>query len=75
MSPSKKLNFLSLDMMEVTIEDSMPENSNLLSLPMMLSLAPKLLEDHQTIPQDQSEEMIASFQELLLNSKALENSH
>lgn len=64
----KRLIFSLLDTIALVIESSMLENSRLLSLLMMLLLTPKLPEDHLTIHQDQSEEMTASNQELLMNS-------
>jgi len=70
MQPLKKQSCSSLDMIQATTEDLKPESLRLDSLPMMPLLAPKLPEDHQIIPQDQLEEMTASSQELLLNSKA-----
>ena len=66
----KKLIFSLQDTMAPVIEDLTPENLKPLSLPMMPLLTPKLPEDHLTIPQDQSEEMIASTQELLMSSPA-----
>jgi hypothetical protein len=70
MPAMKRLIFSSLGMMDLMIEDSMQENSKLHSLLTMLLLTLKSLEDHPTIVQDQSEEMIASNQELLKLSKA-----
>jgi hypothetical protein len=64
----KKLIFSLPDTMVPVIENLNLENSMLPSLPTMLMLTPKLPEDHLTIPQDQSEEMIASNQELLMSS-------
>jgi len=66
----KKLIFSLQDTMAPVIEDLTPENLKPLSLPMMPLLTPKLPEDHLIIPQDQSEEMIVSTQELLMSSPA-----
>jgi len=66
----KRLIFSSLDTTVLETEDSMLENLKPHSLLMMLSVTPKLPEDLPTILQDQSEEMIASLQELLMSSEA-----
>ena len=68
----KKLIFSSPDMMAQATEGSKLENSKLHSLlNLTLMLETMFPEDHLTIPQDHSEEMIASNQELLNHSKAI----
>jgi hypothetical protein len=66
----RKLIFSLPDTMAPAIENLKPENLRQPSLPTMLSLTPKLPEDHLTIPQDQSEEMTASNQEPPMNISA-----
>ena len=64
--------FSSPDMILQEIESSNLENLKLHSLLNLTSmLKAKFPEDHLTIPQDHSEEMIASNQELLKHSKAI----